>query len=344
LKAIVKKQRAPGLWLDDVPVPTIGDHDVLIKIRKASICGTDIHIYNWDEWSASRVPTPITIGHEFVGEIAAVGRSVQNSRQPFKVGERVCAEGHLWCGGCRCCQTEKKHVCKSTIGIGYDCDGAFAEYMRLPVQNVIRIPDEIPDDIAAFADPLGNAVHTALTYDLVGEDVLITGAGPIGMMAVAICRHVGARHVVITDINDYRLDLARKLGATAAVNVKNTNLRDVMKQLGITDGFGVGLEMSGSIDGFRQMIDVVDHGANIALLGILPELGGISWKKVVFGGLTLKGIYGREIFNTWFKMIRLLQSGLDLTPIITHRYKLEEFEKGFEAMKSGHSGKVILEI
>lgn len=325
--------------MEDVPEPKIGDSDVLIKVRKASICGTDINIYKWDQWAAGRIPVPLTIGHEFVGEVVDFGRNVTD----FKIGERVCGEGHLWCGRCRNCLTDKKHLCFNIVGIGVDRNGCFAEYLSLPAQNVVRLPDSIPDEIAAFADPLGNAVHTALSFDVVGEDVLITGAGPIGIMAAAICRHIGARNVVITDINDYRLDLARKMGIAHAINILKTDIKETIRELKIDDGFTVGLEMSGAVEAFRMMIDLMHNAGNIALLGILPD-AEISWPKIIFKGLTLKGVYGREVFSTWLKMIRLLESGLDLTPIITHHYKFNEFEKGFAAMQTGQSGKVILDI
>lgn len=339
MKALCKKEAKPGIWMIDAQVPEIGPNDVLIKIRKTAICGTDIHIYNWDEWSQKHVPVPLITGHEWMGVIEKVGDAVTE----YKPGQRVSGEGHLTCGQCRNCRGGKQHLCIKTIGVGVNRQGAFAEYFALPASNIFALPDEIPDDIAAFFDPFGNAVHTALSFDLVGEDVLITGAGPIGVMAAAVCRHAGARHVIVTDINDYRLDLARKMGATRAVNVKKEELRDVMKDIGMTEGFDVGLEMSGNAAGFRQMLDTMRHGGKIALLGIPPNDTAIDWNKVIFKGLVLKGIYGREMYETWYKMRSLVQSGLDLTPVITHRFKAADFQDAFETMKSGNSGKVIID-
>lgn len=339
MKALCKKEAKPGIWMIEAPVPEIGPDDVLIKIRKTAICGTDIHIYKWDEWSQKTVPVPLITGHEFMGEIAKVGSHVTH----LKIGQRVSGEGHLVCGKCRNCRGGKQHLCIKTVGIGVHRQGAFAEYLSLPASNVFELPDDISDDIASFFDPLGNAVHTALSFDLVGEDVLITGAGPIGVMAVAICKHAGARHVVITDVNDYRLDLARKMGATKAVNVKNDDLKKVMKDLKMTEGFDVGLEMSGNPSAFRQMIELTRHGGKIALLGIPPADTSIDWNHVIFKGLFIKGIYGREMYETWYKMKALVQSGLNLKPIITHRFKADDFQQAFDAMASGNSGKVILE-
>lgn len=340
MKALVKKHPSVGLWLEDVPMPTISDNEVLIKIRKASICGTDVHIYQWDDWAQRTLQLPLVIGHEFVGEIVEMGRNVKN----LKIGDRVCGEGHLVCGNCRNCRGGKKHLCPHTIGTGVNRQGCFAEYLSFPAENVFPIPDSIPDEQASFLDPLGNAVHTALSFDLVGEDVLITGAGPIGVMAVAIAKKVGARNVVITDVNDYRLDLAKKVGATEAINIQKTSIKEVFPKLNIKYGFDVILEMSGNADALRSAIDVSFYGAHIALLGILPQNALIDWHQVIFKGLFIKGIYGREIFNTWYKMIALLESGLDISPVITHRFAFEDYQKGFEAMMSGKCGKVVLEL
>lgn len=339
MKCLVKKERKPGIWLEDLPKPKISkDNEVLIKTKKNSICGTDVHIYKWDTWSQNRVPTPLIIGHEFVGVIAEIGKNVTG----LKVGDRVSGEGHLTCGYCPPCRCGDKHLCMNVFGIGYDCSGTFAEYFTLPAENVFVLPDDISDDMAAILDPLGNATHTALAFDLVGEDVLITGAGPIGIMAAAIAKKAGARNVVITDVNDYRLDLARKMGATRAVNVSNTSLDEVMKSLKITHGFTVGMEMSGQPQAMQTLTEKVRHGGNIALLGILPVGAGLDWNHVIFKMLTLKGIYGREIYKTWYKMIHMLESGLDLSPLITHQFAFDDYEKGFEVMMSGQSGKVIL--
>jgi len=339
MKALYKKEAAPGIWMTDVPIPAIGPNDVLIKIKKTSICGSDIHMFKWDEWSQKNIKPGLIMGHEYVGVIEKLGAEVKG----FKIGERVSGEGHIPCQICRNCHSGKQHLCISQIAVGFTRQGAFAEYLALPASNAIKIPDNISDDIAAFLDPLGNAVHTALSFNLVGEDVLITGAGPIGAMACAICKHVGARHIVCTDVNDYRLDLAKKMGATRCVNVGRENLQDVMKELGMIEGFDVGLEMSGNASALRSMIDTMRGGTNIAMLGLPPGEVGIDWGKFVFKGLTIKGIYGREIFETWYKMITILQSGLDVAPMITHRFPAEEFQKGFDVMASGQSGKIILE-
>ncbi len=340
MKAIAKLKPEQGLWwTENNPLPEIGPNDVLVKITKTAICGTDLHIYKWDEWSQKTVPTPMIIGHEFVGQVADFGSEVTH----LKKGQRVSGESHLVCGYCRNCKAGKRHLCPNTQGVGVNRQGCFAEYLSIPATNIFPLPDDISDDLAAFFDPFGNATHTALSFDLVGEDVLITGAGPIGMMAVAIAKHAGARHVVITDVNDYRLKLALEMGATRAVNVKNEKLRDVMTDLGMAEGFDVGLEMSGVESAFQQMIDHATNGGKIALLGIPP--GGkmdIDWNKVIFKGLTLKGIYGREMYETWYKMVAMLQSGLDITPVITHHYQAQDFQKGIDAMISGESGKVIL--
>ena len=339
MKALVKSKKEPGLWLEELPVPKCGPNDVLIKVRQTGICGTDIHIYNWDEWSQRTIPVPMGIGHEFMGEVAEVGSEVTG----FSVGERVSAEGHITCGVCRNCRAGKRHLCRNTIGLGVNRQGSFAEYVTIPAFNVFKLPQDIPDHLAAFFDPLGNAVHTALSFDLVGEDVLITGAGPIGVMAVPICKHVGARHVVITDVNEYRLDLARKMGATRAVNVAKESLDDVMKQLGMVEGFDVGLEMSGNGAAFKQMFKAMNHGGRVAILGIPPGEIAIDWSQVIFKGLVLKGVYGREMFETWYKMTAMLQSGLDISPVVTHRFPISDFKQGFEIMRTGQSGKVVLD-
>ena len=340
MKALCKKEAKPGIWMiRDAPMPDIGVNDVLIKIRKTSICGTDIHIYKWDDWSQKNVPVPLITGHEWMGEVVKMGAEVRN----LDVGQRVSGEGHLTCGTCRNCRAGKQHLCIHTKGVGVNVQGAFAEYFRLPATNIFKLPDNISDDIAAFFDPLGNAVHTALSFDLVGEDVLITGGGPIGCMAAAICRFAGARHVVVTDINPYRLALAQKMGASRAVDVQKTDLRAVMKELNMTEGFDVGLEMSGVPSAFRQMLELMRHGGKIAMLGIPPKDMSVDWNQVIFKGLFIKGIYGREMYETWYKMKAMVQSGLDLTPMITHTFPVDDFQKGFDVMASGESGKVILD-
>lgn len=339
MKALAKLERAQGLTLTDLKIPEIGHNDVLIKIRKTAICGTDSHIWKWDEWAQKTIPVPMQVGHEYVGVIEKIGQEVTG----FNVGDRVSGEGHITCGYCRNCRAGRRHLCRNTTGVGVNRPGAFAEYLSLPAANAFKIPDEISDDLASILDPFGNATHTALSFNLVGEDVLITGAGPIGIMAAAICRHVGARYVVITDVNEYRLALAKKMGATAAVNVGKERLEDVMQTLGMREGFDVGLEMSGVPSAFSQMLKNMNHGGKIALLGLLPDDTAIDWTQVIFKGLEIKGIYGREMFETWYKMIAMLQSGLDLTPIITHHFKIEDFETGFDIMLSGRSGKVVLD-
>ncbi|EEG09273.1 L-threonine 3-dehydrogenase [Pseudogulbenkiania ferrooxidans] len=339
MKALAKLKAERGLSMTDVPVPEIGHNDLLIKISKTAICGTDIHIWNWDEWAQKTIPVPMHVGHEYVGVVAGIGSEVQG----FTLGQRVSGEGHITCGYCRNCRAGRRHLCRNTIGVGVNRPGAFAEYLVIPAFNAFPIPDDISDDLASIFDPFGNAVHTALSFNLVGEDVLITGAGPIGIMAVAIARHVGARHVVITDVNDYRLELARKMGASRTVNVATEDLKTVMGELHMTEGFDVGLEMSGNPQAFRQMLETMNHGGKIALLGIPPENTAIDWNQVIFKGLEIKGIYGREMFETWYKMVALLQSGLNLDPIITHHFKVDDFEQGFAAMLSGQSGKVILD-
>ncbi len=337
--AFVKDQAQPGLVIKEVPVPTIAGNEVLVKITKTSICGTDVHIYNWDEWAQKVIKPSLTIGHEFVGEIVALGSNVQG----FKIGERVSGEGHIVCGHCRNCLAGRRHYCPNTLGVGVNRDGAFAQYLAIPYTNVWRCSPEISDDVISCFDPLGNAVHTALSFDLVGEDVLITGAGPIGIMAAAICRHVGARHIVITDVNDYRLDLAKQMGASRAVNVAKDRLSDVMDDLGMKEGFDIGLEMSGASPAFNQMIDNMANYGKISLLGFISAETKVNWNKIILNGLTLKGIYGREMFETWYKMSAMLESGLNIDPVITHRFKATDFEQGFAAMNSGNSGKVVLD-
>ena len=339
MKALAKLTPSVGLTLTSVEKPEVGPNDVLIKIKKTAICGTDIHIWKWDEWAQKTIPVPMHVGHEYVGVIAEMGQEVRG----FKIGDRVSGEGHITCGFCRNCRAGRRHLCRNTVGVGVNRAGAFAEYLAIPAVNAFKIPDDISDDLAAIFDPFGNATHTALSFNLVGEDVLITGAGPIGIMAVAIARHVGARHVVITDVNDHRLELARKMGATRAVNVSRENLADVKTELHMVEGFDVGLEMSGVPSAFTSMLEHMNHGGKIALLGIPPSNTAIDWNQVIFKGLEIKGIYGREMFETWYKMVSMLQSGLDLSPIITHHYPVEEFKAGFETMLSGNSGKVILD-
>ncbi|RFB04520.1 L-threonine 3-dehydrogenase [Parvularcula marina] len=339
MKALVKAKSEEGIWMEDVETPSIGPNDVLVKVRRTAICGTDIHIYNWDDWAQSTIPVPMTVGHEFMGEIVELGSEVKG----LSIGDRVSAEGHVTCGHCRNCRAGKRHLCRNTVGIGVNRPGAFAEFISVPALNIYKLPEAVTDDLGAVLDPFGNAVHTALAYDLVGEDVLITGAGPIGAMAAAVAKFVGARNVVITDVNDFRLELAETMGATRTVNVTKEKLRDVMEEIGMTEGFDVGLEMSGVKAGFADMLDCMNHGGKIALLGILPDGAGIDWSKVIFKGLDLKGIYGRRMFETWYKMGALLQSGLNLDPIITHRLPVSEFQKGFDTMRSGQSGKVVLD-
>ncbi len=340
MKALIKKEAKPGIWMTmDAEKPQPGPNDVLIKIRKTAICGTDIHIYDWDEWAADTIPVPMVVGHEFVGVIEECGANVKW----LKPGMRVSGEGHLICGQCRNCRGGRQHLCRKTQGVGVDRPGAFAEYLVIPSTNVFPVPDDISDDLASIFDPLGNATHTALSFNMVGEDVLITGAGPIGIMAAAIARHVGARHVVITDVNDYRLDLAKKMGASRAVNVMRDDLQEVVDDLGMREGFDVGLEMSGNPSAFNQMISTMHHGGRIAILGIPPKDTVVDWNRIIFKGLFMKGIYGREMYETWYKMSAMLQSGLDLSPVITHHFAIDDFEKGFEAMASGQSGKVILD-
>lgn len=338
MRALVKKHPQVGLWLDDIPEPTYGINDVLIQVLQTGICGTDVHIYKWDAWAQKTIPVPMAVGHEFVGRITAVGANVHD----FHVGEIVSGEGHVVCGRCRNCLAGRRHLCKDTKGVGVNRPGAFAEYIALPMTNVWVHEPTVPRDVAAIFDPFGNAVHTALSFDLLGEDVLITGAGPIGIMAVAIAKHAGARHVVITDVNPYRLDLAKKMGADLALDVRTQSLADAQKQLNMKEGFDVGLEMSGNPAAFRDMLANMAHGGKIAMLGIPEQEMAIDWNTVVFNMLTIKGIYGREMYETWYKMTVMLQSGLDIRPVITHHFPYQEFQQGFDAMLSGQSGKVIL--
>lgn len=338
MKSLAKLFRKPGIWLHDAPEPEVGHNDLLIKIHKTAICGTDMHIYKWDEWSQSTIPVPMIVGHEYVGEVVGMGLEVKG----FKPGDRVSGEGHITCGHCRNCRAGRRHLCRNTQGVGVNRQGAFAEYLVIPAFNAFKIPDNISDDLAAIFDPFGNAVHTALSFDLVGEDVLITGAGPIGIMAAAVAKHVGARHVVITDINDYRLALAREMGDIHTVNVGECSLANKMQELGMTEGFDVGLEMSGVPSAFADMLAKMNNGGKVALLGIPANDVAIDWNHVIFKGLTIKGIYGREMFETWYKMASLIQGGLDLSPIITHQFAIDDFQQGFETMASGQSGKVIL--
>jgi threonine 3-dehydrogenase len=338
MKALVKARAERGIWMQDVDKPSIGHNDVLIRVKRSAVCGTDIHIFQWDDWASNTIKVPTTIGHEFCGEIVECGSEVTG----FAIGDRVSAEGHITCGVCRNCRAGRRHLCMNTLGVGVNRDGAFAEYISVPAFNVFKLPDSLTDDMAAILDPLGNATHTALSFDLVGEDVLITGAGPIGAMAVAIARYAGARHVVITDVNDYRLELARKMGATRALNVSSESIDDTMQELGMEEGFDVGMEMSGNPTAFRDMLRTMHHGGKVALLGIPPEEMSIDWTEVIFKGLELKGIYGREMFETWYKMASMLQSGLEIDPVITHQFAIADFQDAFDLMESGQSGKIIL--
>ena len=339
MKALVKRNSEPGLWLEDVEMPAVGINDVLIKVFRTGICGTDLHIYNWDAWAQETIPVPMVVGHEFVGEVVDVGSNVVD----FSAGDIVSGEGHVVCGRCRNCFAGRRHLCNDTKGIGVNRPGAFAEFIALPMTNVWKHAPSIDLDMATLFDPSGNAVHTALSFPVLGEDVLITGAGPIGCMAAAVCKFSGARNVVITDLNPYRLELALKMGATRAVNVLQEDLREVQNDIGMNGGFDVGLEMSGSPAAFRSMLENMFHGGRIAMLGIPSEQMPIDWNKVVFNMLTIKGIYGREMYETWYKMTVLLQSGLDISPVLTHRFDVEDFKKGFEVMQNGDSGKVLLE-
>jgi len=338
MKALVKAKPEQGLWLEDVPIPEIGINDVLIKISKTAICGTDVHIWNWDEWSQKTIPIPMTVGHEFVGTVAAIGENVHD----LKIGELVSGEGHIVCGRCRNCLAGRRHLCKDTQGVGVNRTGAYAEYLSIPVTNVWHADPSISSDMLAIFDPFGNAAHTALSFPVLGEDVLITGAGPIGLMAAAIVKHAGARHVVVTDINSYRLDLAAKMGATLAVNVSENTIADAQKKLGMKEGFDIGLEMSGNGLAFKDMLANMCHGGKIAMLGIPSGDLAIDWNTVIFNMITIKGIYGREMYETWYMMQSMLQAGLDITPVITHHFHYTEFTKAFEAMRSGNAGKVIM--
>ncbi len=339
MKALVKAKAEPGLWLQDVPEPEVGPTDVLIRVKKTSICGTDVHIWNWDAWAQRTIPVPMHVGHEFCGVVEAVGAGVTD----ISPGELVSGEGHIVCGRCRNCLAGRRHLCPNTRGVGVNRPGAFAQYLSIPHVNVYKVPEGIPEDVVSTFDPLGNAVHTALSWDLVAEDVLITGAGPIGCMAATICRFAGARQIVVTDVNPYRLELAARLGATRTVNVARESLAEVKNELGMREGFDVGLEMSGHPSGLNDILEHSSNGAKISLLGIFPEKVAIDWDKVIFKGLVLKGIYGREMFETWYKMASMVRAGLDISPVITHRYHYTEFAQGFETMLSGKSGKVVLD-
>ncbi len=339
MKALVKKFPERGIWLEDVPEPKVGTNDVCVRITHTAICGTDLHIYDWNEWAQRTLDLPLVTGHEYCGIVEEIGPGVTH----YKPGDRVSGEGHITCGFCRNCRAGKRHLCHKTIGIGIQRAGCFAEYLVLPENNVWPIHKDIPSEIAAFFDPFGNVAHTALSYEMVGEDVLITGAGPIGIMAVAICSFVGARNIVITDINDFRLDLARKMGATKTINVKNDRIGDVYSELNMTSGFDLGLEMSGSPDAFRDMLENMYHGGHIALLGLLPKSTQINWDDIIFKGLHVKGIYGREMFETWYKITQMLRSGLDISGVLTHRFPIDDYKNAFEIMKSGNCGKVVLE-
>ena len=339
MKVLMKREAKPGLWMDEVPVPEYGINDVLIRIHKTSICGTDVHIWNWDEWAQKTIPVPMVVGHEFVGTVAAYGDNVTD----LQIGEVVSGEGHIVCGRCRNCLAGRRHLCRSTSGVGVNRPGAFAEYLVIPVTNVWHADPTIPLDILSIFDPFGNATHSALAFPVLGEDVLITGAGPIGLMATAVAKHAGARYVVTTDVNPYRLDLAAKMGATVALDVRKMTVREVQGDLGMKEGFDVGLEMSGSEDAFKEMLANMCHGGKIALLGIPTRDVAIDWNTVIFNGLTIRGIYGREMYETWYMMQSMIQTGLDISPVITHRFHYTEFEDAFEVMRSGHSGKVILD-
>lgn len=338
MKALAKLEKKAGIWLADVAKPKIKANEILVKINRTGICGTDLHIYEWDEWSQANVPVPMVIGHEFSGVVCEIGELVSG----FNIGDRVSGESHLTCGHCRNCRAGQQHLCRSTKGIGVNHQGAFAEYMALPASHAFRLVEPITNALGAILDPFGNAVHTALSFDLVGEDVLITGAGPIGIMAAAVAKHVGARYVVVTDVNDYRLGLAKKMGATRAVNVHESNLNEVMDELGMLEGFDVAMEMSGSPDALNTLLEVMNHGGHIALLGILPGTAAIDWSQVIFKGLEIRGIYGREMYDTWYKMQSMLQSGLDIMPVITHEFHVSNFQQAFDVMLSGESGKVVL--
>ncbi len=339
MAALVKKERAPGLWLEEVPLPTMGVNDVLIQIKKTSICGTDVHIYQWNEWAQKTIPVPMTIGHEFVGTVVEIGSNVEG----VQIGETVSGEGHIVCGVCRNCLAGRRHLCSNTKGVGVNRNGAFAEYLSIPAANVWHCDPAIPEEVFSCFDPFGNAVHTALAFDLLGEDVLITGAGPIGIMAAAVAKHAGARYVVITDVNPYRLALAKQMGATLALDVRTQSIASARDLLGMKEGFDVGLEMSGNARALNDMVDQMCHGGKIAMLGLQESSTKIDWNKLVFNGLTIRGIYGREMYETWYKMTAMLKSGLDIGPVITHRFSYADYQKGFDAMISGNSGKVVLD-
>ena len=338
MRALVKAKPERGIWLETIKKPTIGHNDVLIKVRRTAICGTDIHIYQWDAWAQKTIPVPMAVGHEFSGEIVEIGIEVKG----YEIGDRVSAEGHVTCGFCRNCRAGRRHLCRSAVGIGVNRQGAFADYIAVPAFNIFKLPDVISNEMAAILDPFGNATHTALSFDLVGEDVLITGAGPIGIMAVAIARYAGARHIVITDVNDYRLELASKMGASVALNVTEGTIDQVMQDLGMEEGFDVGMEMSGNPAAFRDLLRTMHHGGNVALLGIPPGDMAIDWNEVIFKGLIIKGVYGREMFETWYKMSSMLQSGLSIDSIITHQFPIDDYQEAFDLMESGQSGKIIL--
>lgn len=339
MKSLVKAKAETGIWMQDTPKPTPGPNDVLIKIKKTAICGTDIHIYNWDEWAQEHIKVPMVVGHEFVGEVEAIGHEVTDY---FKIGDRVSGEGHIACGHCRNCRAGRSHLCRRNVSVGVTRQGCFAEYLCIPAVNAYPIPESVSDNQASILDPFGNATHTALSFDLVGEDVLITGAGPVGIMAAAVAKHAGARFVVITDVNEYRLKLAEKIGVTVAVNSSKTSLDTVMNQLGMKEGFDIGMEMSGNAIAFNDMIKHMNHAGKIALLGFLPHNTGIDWSEIIMKGLIVKGIYGREMYDTWYKMISMLQSGLNIAPVITHEFGIDQYKEAFEVMRSGLSGKVIL--
>ena len=339
MKALVKTKPEVGISLQDIPVPTVGPNDVLIKIKKTSFCGTDAHIYNWDAWAQQNIKLPLLLGHEFYGEVVEIGKEVQSY---FKIGDRVSGENHIACGHCRNCRAGRAHICYKNISVGVTREGCFAEYLAIPATNAYPVPDAISDNVASILNPFGNSTHTALSFDLVGEDILITGAGPVGVMAAAIARHAGARYVVITDVNEYRLKLAEKMGATLAINASKISLDQVMKQLDMKEGFDVGLEMSGNPKALNDMIAHMNHAGKIAMLGFMPKDTGIDWGEFIFKGLVIKGVYGREMYDTWYKMITMLQSGLNISPIITHEFKAEDYKQAFDLMQSGNSGKIIL--
>ena len=339
MRSLIKAKPEQGIWMADVAKPVVGHNDVLVRIKQTAICGTDVHIYNWDDWAQKTIPVPMTVGHEFMGVIEQLGSEVSG----LAIGDRVSAEGHITCGHCRNCRAGKRHLCRNTSGVGVNRPGAFAEFLSVPAFNIYKLPDAITDELGAILDPFGNACHTALTFNLVGEDVVITGAGPIGAMAAAVAKHAGARHIVVTDVNPYRLDLAKTMGATYAMDARSEDLKQVMDKLGMTEGFDVGLEMSGQPSAFAGMLSTMNHGGKIAMLGIQPEGAGIDWNEVIFKGLEIHGIYGRKMFETWYQMGALIQSGLDLAPMITHRLPIEDYQQGFDIMRSGQSGKVVLD-